>query len=132
MKNIKLERVQSLLKELIPSALANLEDTRLINLSGLELKCSKGKYFAQVFLDPSFITQEEKKVILHQLKKARNIIKGYCLEESGWFRCPDFDFVFDYSLEKEMRLDRIFQALQEERNIKKEEKARRLDLGELE
>ncbi|WP_104722050.1 30S ribosome-binding factor RbfA [Helicobacter mesocricetorum] len=127
MKNIKLERIQSLLKELIPSALANLEDTRLKNLSILGVKCSRGKYFAQVFLDPSFITPEDKKAILHQLKKARNIIKTYCLEESGWFRCPDFEFVFDDSLEQEIRLDKIFQALQEERKIKNKQKA-----GELE
>lgn len=115
MKNIKLERIQSLLKELIISALANLEDTRLNNLNVLEVKCSQGKYFAQVFLDPSFMTQDEKRVILHQLKKAKSLIREYCLEESGWFRCPDFNFVFDDSLEKEKRLDKIFKVLQVEK-----------------
>ena len=64
MKNIKLERTQSLLKELIPSALANLKDTRLNHLNVIDVKCSKGKYFAQVFLDPSCMTQEERKIII--------------------------------------------------------------------
>lgn len=60
MKNIKLERIQSLLKELIPSALANLEDTRLNNLSVLEVKCSRGKYFAQVFRSFFYHTRGKK------------------------------------------------------------------------
>lgn len=111
MKNIKLERTQSLLKELLPSALANLNDTRLNSLNVLEVKCSKGKYSAQVFLESSFFTKEEQKAILNQLKKARNLIKEYCLEETGWFRCPDFQFSFDDSLERENRLDRIFHTL---------------------
>ncbi|MCI7765059.1 30S ribosome-binding factor RbfA [Helicobacter sp.] len=111
MKNIKLERTQSLLKELIPMALANLNDTRLNSLNVVEVKCSKGKYSAQVFLESSFLTTHEQAEILNQLKKARNLIKEYCLEETGWFRCPDFQFFFDDSLERENRLDKIFHAI---------------------
>ena len=111
MKNIKLEHTQSLLKELIPTALGNLNDTRLNSLNVLEVKCSKGKYSAQVFLESSFFTKEEQKVILNQLKKAKNLIKEYCLEETGWFRCPDFQFSFDDSLERENRLDKIFHTI---------------------
>ena len=61
MKNIKLERTQSLLKELIPTALANLNDTRLNALNVIEVKCSRGKYSAQVFLDSSSLDKQEQK-----------------------------------------------------------------------
>lgn len=115
MKNIKLERTQSLLKELIPTALANLNDTRLNALNVIEVKCSRGKYSAQVFLDSASLDKQEQKEILHQLKKAKNLIKEYCLEETGWFRCPDFQFFFDESLEIENKLDKIFRTIEQEK-----------------
>ena len=115
MKNIKLERTQSLLKELIPTALANLNDTRLNALNVIEVKCSRGKYSAQVFLDCSSLDKQEQKEILNQLKKAKNLIKEYCLEETGWFRCPDFQFFFDESLEIENKLDKIFRTIEQEK-----------------
>lgn len=121
MKNIKLERTQSLLRELIPSALANLNDTRLNSLGVVSVKCSKGKYFAQVFLDAPFATPQEKKEILTQLKKAKNLIKEYCLEESGWFRCPDFEFIIDESLEQENKLEAIFETIKKQREEKDKE-----------
>ena len=113
--DIKLARVESLLKEILPSALANLSDTRLNSLNVVEVKFRKGKYFAEVFLNAPFATEQEKKEILKQLKKAHGILKEYCLEETGWFRCPDFSFKFDNSLEQNNRLDAIFAHLQQER-----------------
>lgn len=118
MNNIKRERTQSLLRELIPCALANLNDTRLNALNVIAVKCSQGKYFAEVFLDAPYATPQEKDKLLAQLKKAQNIIKEYCLKETGWFRCPDFKFVFDQSLEQENRLDEIFKYLEQERQNK--------------
>ena len=115
MKNIKLERTQSLLKELIPTALANLNDTRLNALNVIEVKCSRGKYSAQVFFFFSSLDKQEQKEILNQLKKAKNLIKEYCLEETGWFRCPDFQFFFDESLEIENKLDKIFRTIEQEK-----------------
>ena len=118
MKNIKLERTQSLLKELIPTALANLNDTRLNALNVIEVKCSRGKYSAQVCLDSASLDKQEQKEILNQLKKAKNLIKEYCLEETGWFRCPDFQFFFDESLEIENKLDKIFRTIEQEKQKK--------------
>ena len=115
MKNIKLERTQSLLKELIQTALANLNDTRLNALNVIEVTCSRGKYSAQVFLDSASLDKQEQKEILNQLKKAKNLIKEYCLEETGWFRCPDFQFFFDESLEIENKLDKIFRTIEQEK-----------------
>lgn len=116
--SIKTERIQSLLRDILPIALASLEDTRLNSLSVVEVKCSKGKYFAQVFLDAPFANESEKKEILKQLKKARGILKDFCLKETGWFRCPDFEFFFDTSLQKESNLDKIFAKIAKEREEK--------------
>ncbi len=121
MQNIRLARAESLLKEILPSALANLNDTRLNALNIVAVKCSRGKYSAEVFLSAPFATESEKAQILKQLKKAHRILKEYCLEETGWFRCPDFKFHFDTQLESENRLDEIFQILQKERESKQKE-----------
>ncbi|TLD89151.1 30S ribosome-binding factor RbfA [Helicobacter sp. MIT 05-5294] len=121
MQDIKLARTQSLLKEILPSALANLSDTRLNSLNVVDVKCSRGKYSAEVSLNAPFATKKEKTEILSQLKKAHGILKEYCLEETGWFRCPDFKFSFDETLEQENRLDRIFDTLQKERETKQKE-----------
>ncbi|TLD83555.1 30S ribosome-binding factor RbfA [Helicobacter sp. MIT 11-5569] len=121
MQEIKLARTQSLLKEILPSALANLSDTRLNALNVVDVRCSRGKYSAEVFLSAPFATDKEKAEILKQLKKAHSLIKEFCLEETGWFRCPDFKFLFDGSLEKENRLDKIFETLQKERQNKEKE-----------
>ena len=59
--------------------------------------------------------KQEQKEILNQLKKAKNLIKEYCLEETGWFRCPDFQFFFDESLEIENKLDKIFRTIEQEK-----------------
>ncbi|MBD5166080.1 30S ribosome-binding factor RbfA [Helicobacter sp.] len=121
MQDIKLARTQSLLKEILPSALANLKDTRLNSLNIVDVKCSRGKYSAEVFLNAPFANEQEKREILTQLKKAHGIIKEYCLEETGWFRCPNFKFSFDMTLEQENRLDAIFQTIQKERESKQKE-----------
>lgn len=121
MQDVKLARTQSLLKEILPSALANLRDIRLNALNVVDVRCSRGKYSAEVFLSAPFATEKEKAEILKQLKKAHHLIKEFCLEETGWFRCPDFKFLFDGSLEKESRLDKIFEVLQKERENKAKE-----------
>lgn len=121
MQDIKLARTQSLLKEILPSALANLKDTRLNSLNIVDVKCSRGKYSAEVFLNAPFANEQEKKEILMQLKKAHGILKEYCLEETGWFRCPNFKFSFDRTLEQENRLDEIFETIHKERESKQKE-----------
>lgn len=113
--DVKLARIQSLLKEILPSALASLSDTRLNALDVVDVRCSRGKYSAEVFLSAPFADNKEKVEILRQLKKAHGLIKGFCLGETGWFRCPNFKFVFDETLERENRLDKIFETLEKER-----------------
>lgn len=117
MKSIKLQRTESLLKEIVGIALSQLNDTRLSSLNVVDVQCSKGKYNAQVFLSADY-DEKEQREILQQLKKANGIIKEYCLEETGWFRCPDFKFIFDNTLEQQNKLESIFQQIKSENDDK--------------
>jgi ribosome-binding factor A len=111
---IRLKRAASLLKELIPEAFGNLDDPMLQNLCVTDVVVKRGMYDADIFLDTSFFEEDEKKEILKRLKKAHTIIEGYCLETSGWFRCPKFHFKFDNRLEEEKRIEELFRKIREE------------------
>lgn len=116
-KSVKLQRTESLLKEVIPEALSTLSDTRLNSLGVVEVDCSKGKYHAEVYLDAPFATPEEKREILRQLRLAEGTIRDHCLSATGWFKCPRFHFNFDDSTDKANRLDAIFEQLKKERGL---------------
>lgn len=60
---VKLKRTESILLELIPEALGALNDKRLHELNVIEVKCSRGKSDAKVYLDPASFSDEEKKNI---------------------------------------------------------------------
>lgn len=114
-KSIKLQRTQSLLRELIPEALATLSDTRLNSIGIVDVSCSRGKYHAEVYLTAPFATPKEKGEILRQLRRAEGALRDYCLSATGWFKCPHFHFSFDDSNEEGNRLDVIFKQIQKER-----------------
>ena len=112
--NIKLQRTESLLKELVPEALSSLGDTRINNLTVVDVKCSRGKYDAVVFLDKSFMTKKEQDEAIGLLKKASNSIQRYVLESEGWFRSPKLSFKFDDMIEKQNHMDRLFKKIESE------------------
>lgn len=114
-KSLKIQKTESLLKELIPEALSSLEDTRIKSLLITNVDCSKGKYDATVYISPEFITESEQREILKQLRRANSSIKEYCLNSTNWFRCPNFNFKFDRELEKMNRLDRLFDKISKDR-----------------
>jgi len=113
-KSIKLKRVESILKELIPEALASLSDPTINNLQVLEVSCSRGKYDAEVFLDPSFTNEQEQKEAIKQLKKASSYIENFCKQAEGWYRSPKMRFYFDHSLEKQNKMDDLFEIISKE------------------
>ncbi len=119
-KSIKIQRVESVLKELIPEAISGLDDTRINNIPVIGVECSRGKYDANVYLDPSFVDKEEEKYILTHLKKASGYLENYCKQAEGWYRCPKFHFSFDHSLEQQNRMDELFKKIEKELNIKDE------------
>jgi ribosome-binding factor A len=115
---IKLKRTESVLKELIPEALATLNDARLHEIDVVDVRCSKGRSDAKVYLDPSYYNQQEKDKLLKQLKKARPIIEDYCLKEQGWFRTPRLSFEFDEHFNKTKRIEELFKRISEQKEEK--------------
>jgi ribosome-binding factor A len=112
---IKLKRTDAILQELIPEAIAQLSDARLHELDVIEVRCSKGRSDAKVYLDPHDYTEAERRAFLKLLKNARPIIEDYCLKDQGWFRCPKLAFVFDDHLEKTQQIEALFKQIESEK-----------------
>ena len=108
---IKLKRTESLLAELIPEALSNLNDARLHELGVIEVKCSRGRSDAKVYMDPTGYSEEEKRAYLKLLRKARPIIEDFCLKDQGWYRCPKLAFEFDEQLKKSQTIEELFKKI---------------------
>jgi len=108
---IKLKRTESVLLELVPQALGSMNDKRLHELNILEVKCSRGKSDAKVYINPNEFSEQEKRDYLKLLNKARPIVETYCLKDQGWFRCPKFTFEFDEQLKKSQKLDELFKKI---------------------
>ncbi len=113
-KSIKLKRTESILRELIPEALATLSDERISSIPVLDVVCSRGKYDARVFLDPTFLDEEEERYALKHLARASSYLENYCKQAEGWFRCPKFHFLFDHDLERQNKMDDLFKQIESE------------------
>jgi len=111
---IKKERTESILKEIIPEAISQLNDERVHGIGVVEVVCSKGRSDAKVYLDPAFILDEEKPTILKQLNKARYNIENHCKMEQGWYNCPNLSFEFDTQLEHVNKMDNLFAKIEKE------------------
>ena len=113
-KSIKLQRTESVLRELLPEALSTLNDEMLNGLCVIDVNCTRGKYDATVYIDKMMFDEDEKKYILNHLKKVNSVLKTYCMQSEGWFRCPDFRFKFDDKLEKQNHMDDLFAQVAKE------------------
>lgn len=113
---IKVKRTESILLELIPEALSSLNDARMHELDIIEVKCSRGRSDAKVYVDPSYFSDEEKSFYTKQLKKAAPIIEDYCLKDQGWFKSPKLTFVFDDQFEKSQNIEELFKRIEKEKN----------------
>jgi ribosome-binding factor A len=111
---IKLKRTEALLAELIPEALSQLNDKRLHELNIIEVKCSRGRSDAKVYVNPNNFSEEEKKTYMKQLRKARPIVEDFCLKDQGWYRCPKLTFEFDEQLKKSQHLEDLFKKISKE------------------
>ena len=108
---IKIKRTESVLLELIPQALGGMNDKRLHELNIIDIKCSRGKSDAKVYIDPIEFTEQEKRDYLKLLRKARPIIETHCLKDQGWYRCPKFTFEFDEHLKQAQNIDDLFKKI---------------------
>lgn len=112
---IKRARQASLLIELISEALGGLNDEILRGLTVTDVVVKRGGYDADVYIDPSIYSEEEKKEILKKLKKAAPVLQSFCLESSGWYKCPKFHFKFDENIEKSKKIEELFKKIKEEK-----------------
>lgn len=111
-EEIKRHRVESVLKEIIPEALATLDDERINGLSVTDVVCSKGRSDAKVYLDTSFLNEKEQRAALKQLRVVAGYIQNHCKQSEGWFRAPRFTFEFDHQLEKVSRMEDLFKQIE--------------------
>ena len=118
MKSINLQRTESLLLELIPEALSNLMDNRINSLPITAINCKNGKYDAIVYFDGSDFDKNEIKELIALLNKANGRLKTHILASTGWYKCPNFTFLHDTSLEKSKHMETLFAQI---RKTKSEE-----------
>lgn len=111
---IKIKRTESILLELISEALGSLNDKRLHQISIIDVKCSRGRSDAKVYIDPASFSDDEKKEFINLLKKARPIIEDFCMKDQGWFRPIRFTFEFDEQLKKAQSIEELFKKIAKE------------------
>ncbi len=110
-EEIKRHRVESVLKELLPEAFSSLNDERINSLAVNDVKCSKGRSNAKVYLDKSFLNEKEQGEALKQLRKVGAYLQNHCKQSEGWFKAPIFTFEFDHQLEKVSRIEDLFKQI---------------------
>jgi ribosome-binding factor A len=110
-EEIKRGRVESVLKEILPEAFAGLDDERIRTLVVTEVKCSRGRSNAKVYLDKSFLSEKEQNEALRQLRKVGAYLQNHCKQSEGWFKAPIFTFEFDYQLEQVSRIEDLFKQI---------------------
>ncbi len=113
-KSINVQRTESLLMELIPEALSGMNDSRINSLTITEVSCKNGKYDADVYFDVSDFSKQEQEKIKVLLSKVNGRIKAYCLASTGWYKCPNFKFIADNSLEKSNNIEALFKQIRKD------------------
>ncbi len=120
MKSINLQRTESLLMELIPEALSNLDDNRINSLPITGVNCKNGKYDAIVYFDGSDYEKDAIKEIIALLNKANGRLKTHILASTGWYKCPNFTFLNDTSLEKSKHIESLFTQIRKTKSSEEE------------
>jgi ribosome-binding factor A len=110
-EEIKRHRVESVLKELLPEAFSSLNDERINSLAVNDVKCSKGRSNAKVYLDKSFLNEKEQGEALKQLRKVGAYLQNHCKQSEGWFKAPIFTFEFDQQIEEVSRIEDLFKQI---------------------
>ncbi len=103
--------MESRLKEVMAEAIASLNDERLSGLTVLDVKVTKGKYDADVYLDGSEFDKNEKERLEALLKKSSGFLQRYALASEDWFKIPKLHFKFDDSFSSLSRMDELFDKI---------------------
>lgn len=121
MQSIKVLKTQSLLQEVLSTALSELNNPLINSLCISKVECKKGKQHAKVFIESSGIEESQRQEILRALHKARGILAQYTLSATSWFKCPEFSFAFDDSLRQAQSLEAIFAKIHAQHSTKGKE-----------
>ncbi|NPA11759.1 MAG: 30S ribosome-binding factor RbfA [Epsilonproteobacteria bacterium] len=111
MKSIKVQRKESLLKEILSEVLSQMGDGRIRGLGVIDVVCSRDGSDAKVYLEKSYLDEKEQKTALKKLKQARGYIQTQALKASGWFKVPKLTFTFDELLEHENKMEELFEKI---------------------
>lgn len=107
-EEIKRHRIESILKEIIPEALATLDDEAIKGLLVTEVICSKGRSDAKVYLDKSYLNAKEQGEALRKLRAVAGYVQNHCKQSEGWYKAPRLTFEFDEQFEKQLRMEELF------------------------
>ncbi len=110
-KSIKVQRKESLLKEIIPEVLSQMGDGRIRGLGVVDVVCSRDGSDAKVYLEKSYLNENEQKQALKKLKQARGYIQSQALKVTGWYKVPNLSFTFDDLLEHENKMEELFDKI---------------------
>lgn len=112
---IKVKRTESILQELIPEALGSLNDSRMHVLDVVDVKCSRGRSDAKVYIDATGLSDEQKMFYTKQLKKVAAVVENYCMKDQGWFKSPKLTFLLDEQMQKAQKIDELFKRIEKEK-----------------
>lgn len=118
MQTVKMLKTQSLLQEVLSSALSELNNPLINSLCISKVECKKGKHHAKIFIESSGIEEDKRQEILRALHKARGILAQYTLSATSWFKCPELSFTFDDSLNEAQNLEAIFAKIHAQKSQK--------------
>jgi len=120
---IKNKRTESLLVELIPEALASLNDKRLHEIIVVEVTCSRGRSDAKVFLDAQSYTEKEKNTYLKLLRGALPAVEAHIMQDQGWYRCPNFTFEYDTHFAHVAKMEDLFKQISKDTDKEDEDES---------
>ena len=110
-KSIKVQRKESLLREILSEVLSQMGDSRIRGLGVIDVVCSRDGSDAKVYLEKSYLNENEQKQALKKLKQASGYIKAQTLKATGWFKVPNLTFTFDELLERENKMEELFKKI---------------------
>jgi len=82
-----------------------------MGLTVTEVVCSRGRYDAKVYLDKSYLNEQEQAQALKQLRIVSNYLSTYIRDSEGWFKSPKFTFEFDDQLERISHMESLFEKI---------------------
>jgi len=97
--------------ELVPEAISTLKDIKIHEVDVIDIKCSRGRSDAKVYLDPHSYSEKERNAYLKILRMTKSLIEAHCMQDQGWYRCPNLTFEFDEHFAKVSKIEDLFKQI---------------------